>query len=263
MVILTPAASIGVLALVLGAFLAVASVLFKVEGDERAEKIASLLPGANCGGCSYAGCSQFAKAVLEGESVTLCNSIKKESADKIAEILGKEKVEIIPKKAVILCNKSSDATKGKYIYNGILDCAAAAMLSGGPSACAYGCIGLGSCADVCQNKAIKIVDGLAAVDEELCGGCGACVKACPRGVIELIPKKREIFVKCKNRDKGSEVRKYCSVGCISCKICEKNCPSGAIAVDGVAKTDYEKCTDCGLCAEKCPKGIICAPLKKD
>ena len=256
MTVLMPAIILAILALVLGAFLAVASVLFKVDVDEKVEKITALLPGANCGGCSYAGCAQFAAAAIDGAEITLCNSISAENADKIAEILGKEKVEIVPKKAVVLCMGNNFSVKAKYNYSGVADCSSAAQLSGGPSECAYGCIGLGSCQKVCTRNAIEIKNGVAVVYEALCGGCGACKNVCPRGIIDIVPKEQEIFVKCKNRDKGSEVRKYCSVGCISCRLCEKNCPNEAIIVDGVAKIEYDKCTGCGLCAEKCPKEII-------
>ncbi len=261
MTIFTPAIILGVLALVLGAFLAIASVLFEVKKDERIEKIEKLLPGANCGGCGEAGCMAFAKAIVEGKSFTLCNSISPSSADEISEILGIAKEVIIPQKAVVMCQGNHESSKEKYKYEGISDCVAAMRVSGGPLECAYGCIGLGSCQKVCTQNAIQIKDGLASVNEKLCLGCGACKEVCPKGVIEIIPKKQEIFVKCKNRDKGSEVRKYCSVGCISCKICEKNCPAGAISVDGVAKIEYDKCTECGACTEKCPKGIIAGRQK--
>ena len=261
MTIFTPAIILGILALVLGAFLAVASWLFKVEKDERIEKIEKLLPGANCGGCGEAGCMAFAKAIVEGKPYTLCNSISYESADGISEILGIPKEVITPKKAVVMCRKSVEGTKEKYKYEGISDCNAAMRVGGGPSMCSFGCIGLGSCQSVCVESAIKISDGVAEISEEKCIGCGACKAACPKGVIEIVPKNQEIFVKCKNRDKGSEVRKYCSVGCISCRLCEKNCEAGAISVDGVAKIEYDKCTGCGICVEKCPKGIIAGGQK--
>jgi len=257
--IFSSAGVLALIALILGAFLAVASVVFKVDGDDTAETIASLLPGANCGGCGYAGCASLAKALANGEeSVSACSIVSQENADKICDILGIEKPEIIVKKAVVRCRGNCTNTKNKYEYIGIHDCNAAMRVSGGPNACDFGCLGLGSCAAVCPVHAIIIEDGLARVDREKCIGCGACKNACPKKVIDVIPEKYEIIVKCKNTDKGAEVRKYCDVGCIGCKICEKNCPSGAITVNGVAEIDYEKCTACGVCVEKCPKGLIIA-----
>lgn len=255
--ILTPAISLGTLALFLGAVLAVASHIFKVETDERIEKITNLLPGANCGGCSYAGCTQFAKAIIdEGVSVTLCHSVSAASADEINEILGKEKEKVVPKKAVVLCSKTENGTALKYKYYGITDCFAAQRISGGPNGCKYGCIGFGSCAAYCPQNVISIKGGLAVIDENVCTGCGGCVKQCPANVLELVPRDTKIYVKCKNADKGSETRKVCESGCISCGICEKNCPDEAIKLNGVAKIDYAKCTSCGICAEKCPKKVI-------
>ena len=39
-----------------GALLTVAGKLFYVKTDETVEKIIEALPGANCGGCGFAGC---------------------------------------------------------------------------------------------------------------------------------------------------------------------------------------------------------------
>lgn len=257
MTILTPAFILGALALILGALLAVASVIFKVETDERIEKITELLPGANCGGCSYAGCSGLAKAIVEeGAKVTLCGSVSEEAAEEIAKIMGREKEKVEPKKAVVLCSRTEGGTKLKYDYYGVLDCFAAQRILGGPNACKYGCIGFGSCIRVCPEDAIIIKGGIAVINEKICVGCGACKNQCPQNIIELIPKETKIYVKCKNADKGSETRKVCESGCIGCGICAKGCEAGAIEVSGVAKIDYNKCTSCGECAEKCPKKVI-------
>ena len=137
------------------------------------------------------------------------------------------------------------------------DCAAVSRLLDGFMECKYGCLGFGNCASVCPNNAISIMDGVSVVNEELCNGCGNCASVCPKHVIELIPKDAKVRVRCSSIDKGAVTKNNCSSGCIGCKICEKNCPHGAIKViDNVAHIDFEICNHCGVCAEKCPKKII-------
>jgi heterodisulfide reductase subunit A-like polyferredoxin len=118
-------------------------------------------------------------------------------------------------------------------------------------------MGYGSCVKACPCDAIHIVDGIAVVDKEACKACGKCVATCPNHLIELVPYSSTQLVQCSSKDKGKDVMSVCSVGCIACHLCEKNCPAGAITVeDNIAHIDQSKCTHCGLCAEKCPKKII-------
>lgn len=249
---------VGITGLIFGCILALASVIFAVKKDERIDKIAEILPGANCGGCGFAGCSAYAAAVVnDGAAVNLCSVGKAPVAGKIADIMGCTAGEVKEMTAKVLCAGTCEQAKEKYIYNGIPNCKAAAKLAGGAKICGYGCLGLGSCAAVCGFGAISIQDGIAVVDEEKCTACGKCKEACPKHIIELVPKQASVHILCNNKDKGASVNKYCSVGCIGCKLCEKNCPSGAITVtDNLAVIDYEKCTGCGICAEKCPKKVI-------
>ena len=128
---------------------------------------------------------------------------------------------------------------------------------GGQKACEYGCLGFGSCVKACPFDAIHIVDGIAVVDYEACKACGKCIAVCPKQIIELIPYEAKHVVRCSSKGKGKEVMSVCSVGCIGCGICQKNCPAEAITVtDNLAHIDQSKCTGCGICAEKCPKKII-------
>ena len=118
--------------------------------------------------------------------------------------------------------------------------------------------------EACQFDAIHInpETGIAEVDEEKCVACGACVKACPRNIIELRkkgPKGRRVYVSCVNKDKGPAAMKACQVSCIGCGKCEKECPFGAITVEvNLAYIDPEKCRLCRKCEKVCPKHAIVA-----
>ena len=159
--------------------------------------------------------------------------------------------------ARLKCAGTCDACSNRYDFTGINDCFTAMQLNGGPKSCEFGCMGLGSCVAACEFDALTIENGIAHIDSEKCTGCARCASACPKNLIELVPVKHPIYVACSSTDKGALVKNYCSNGCIGCKICEKNCPSGAITVENnLAKIDYSKCTECGICAEKCPKKLI-------
>lgn len=258
MQILYAAIILGGAGLVCGLLLALAAKYLSVEVDERIEKITELLPGANCGGCGYAGCSAYAAAVFAGEAAPDCCSAGGATVvEGIAEIMGISASARQQMVATVLCQGTYNAAVLRYEYEGIDDCYAAARLGGGQKACAYACLGLGSCVKACPFGAIAVENGVARVDKEKCTGCGACVKACPKSVIALIPEDVKYYVGCSSKNKGAAMKDKCTVGCIGCRICEKNCPSQAISVnDNLAVIDYAKCTGCGVCAEKCPKKII-------
>ena len=256
--ILYPALASGAIGLFFGAVLAVASIVFAVKKDERIDKIAEILPGANCGGCGYAGCGAFAEAIVkDGARITKCNLMTAEKAEQISSIMGVEAGQVVKKKAIVGCNGSCDKCGSKCEIFGIDDCYTASQLGTGPKNCEFGCMGLGSCVKVCSEDAISIVDGIAVIDESKCIGCRKCASVCPKNLIRLIPEKRTAIIKCASKDKGAVVKNYCSAGCIGCKICEKKCPKEAInVVDNLAKIDYDKCVGCGICAKECPKGVI-------
>lgn len=233
----------------------VCRIVFKVQKDERIPLIEETLPGANCGGCGFAGCSAYAEAVANGEAACdLCAVGGAEVAKYIGEIMG-QKSEYVRKYAFLGC--VSGAAE-RYVYEGADDCAYAAMLVGGPKTCTYGCIGLGNCVKVCPNGALQMVDGVPVVDRDKCSGCGACKRACPRGLFDVIPEKAKVAVVCSSHDKGGFMRNTCAGGCIGCGKCEKMCPQeGAITVtDNLASIDYDKCVACGKCVEVCPRHII-------
>lgn len=249
---------VGAIGLIFGCILAFASVIFAVKTDEREEQIVSVLPGANCGACGYAGCSAYAGAVVNDNApVNGCPVGKGSVAEKIAKIMGVETQSVEEKVAKVMCQGTCNEAVIKYDYKGVNDCFAAQKLAGGPKECTYGCLGYGSCVTACQFDAVKIIDGIAKVSEDKCQACEACIKACPKGIIKMVPKQKKAHVLCINKDKGALVNKYCKVGCIGCKMCEKICPVSAISVvDNCAKVDYSLCSGCGLCAEKCPKKVI-------
>ncbi len=256
--ILIPAAWFAAMGLLFALILAVASRLFAVKRDERVEAIAECLPGANCGGCGYAGCGAYAEAVVKGEApIGACTAGGTPVAKSMGQIMGVETGEVKRMRAQVMCSGTAEFAKKKYIYQGAHDCVSAARLGGGDKLCPHGCIGLGTCVDICPEGAIRVEQGVAAVDYRLCIGCGKCAVACPKNIIKLIPYESAHWVGCMSADKGIETKNNCRVGCIGCKICEKNCPVGAISVeDAIASIDYDKCTGCGICVEKCPRKII-------
>lgn len=246
----------GGIALVMGLVLGVASKIFEVTKDERIDLISECLPGANCGGCGFSGCAALAEAIFKGEApVNACPGCT--NVEKIAEIMGVKAEKTVPMAAFIKCSGSIDKVNYKYLFDGTKSCKDITNMNLGDKACAYACLGYGDCVKKCVFGALSIKDALARVDLSKCIGCGQCVGACPKNVIELLPKDTKYFVKCSSKDTGAMVKDACSVGCIGCKICEKNCPSEAIKVsENIAKIDVTKCTRCGICAEKCPKKII-------
>lgn len=262
--VLYPMAILGGLGLLFGVVLGFASKVFAVEVDPKVEAVRKALPGANCGACGYPGCDGCASAIVEGKApANACIVGGKSVSEKVASILGVEAGETVKQVATVLCQGDCDKAKSKYKYTGLRDCRAQNILSGGSKSCSYGCLGCGTCVDVCKYDAIHIVNGVALVDKEKCVACKACINVCPKKIIELVPYDNEVVVKCKSNDPGKVVRKNCSTGCIGCRICVKSCPEDAfIFENNLSRIDYEKCTNCGICAEKCPTGAIFSDLKK-
>ena len=256
--VLIPVGIFAAMGILLGVVLAIASRVFAVKTDERVEQISEALPGANCGGCGYSGCAALAEAIVKGEApANACRAGGAACAAKIGEIMGVEVTAQAPMRALVRCSGGGGNAKLKYHYEGATDCIAAERMSGGDKECPAGCIGLGTCTTVCRYDALHIVNGQAVVDPEKCTGCGACSHICPKHLIELVPTDAKFAVMCHSPQPGAVTRKQCAAGCIGCKICEKNCPSGAITVTNcIASIDYSKCTSCGICASKCPRKII-------
>lgn len=250
---------VGGTGLFIGIFLGLADKKFAVEVDEKEEAILGVLPGNNCGGCGYPGCSGLAAAIAAGEApVNACPVGGAPVGAKVAEIMGQEAAEQVHEVAYVKCAGTCDKAKTDYEYQGVSDCIMVNMMqNGGPKTCNYGCIGEGTCVKACPFDAIHIVDGVAVVDKEKCKACGKCIAVCPRHLIELIPYEQKHMVQCSSQDKGKDVMAACAVGCIGCRMCAKVCPAEAITVENnIAHIDSTKCVNCGACAEKCPKKII-------
>lgn len=257
--IIIAALIVGGTGLFIGFFLGIAGEKFKVEIDPREEDIAGVLPGNNCGGCGYAGCAGLASAIVAGEAeIGACPVGGDPVAAKIGDIMGIEAGASVKKVAFVKCGGTCEKANDDYKYFGEQDCTMAGFVpGGGPKSCNYGCLGFGNCVKACPFDALHIIDGIAHVDIEACKACAKCIAACPKNLIEMVPYNSQQIVQCSSKDKGKDVMKACSVGCIGCKICEKNCPADAVTVtDNIAHIDPEKCTGCGVCAEKCPKKII-------
>ena len=257
--IIIPALLLGGMGLLFGLGLGFASVKFRVDADPRLTLIRDALPGANCGGCGYAGCGAFAEAALKGEvKPSGCPVGGKKSADKICAVLGADFETPEHKRAFVRCGGCHGNREILYNYTGLQDCTAIVQLpGGGPKSCAYGCLGAGGCKAVCKFGAISVSDGAAAVNPDKCTACGLCVKACPKKLITMVPYENRVLVNCHSKDAGRNVRKNCRVGCIGCKLCEKACKYDAVHVrNNLAAIDYKRCVQCGACALKCPSKCI-------
>lgn len=255
---------LGVIGLAAAVILYFVAQKFKVEEDTRIDEVTELLPGANCGGCGYPGCRGFAEACVKAETLEnmLCPVGGLPTMCKVSEVLGHAVCQASPKIAVVRCNGTCQNRPRTNKFDGAQNCKVASQLYAGETNCSYGCLGFGDCVVACQFDAIKInpETGIPEVDEEKCTACGACVKACPKKVIELRnkgPKGRRVFVSCVNKDKGGIARKACSAACIGCGKCQKVCPFGAIKVENnLAYIDFELCRSCRKCVTECPTGAI-------
>lgn len=257
MQIVVPVIIISGLGLIFGLALSYASKKFAVEADERIGKVRDVLPGANCGACGFSGCDGYAAAIIEGADINKCPVGGPNVVSQIGEIMGVEAEAGEKFVARVMCAGTWDKVHIKFDYDGIIDCRSAATMAGGPSACVYGCVGMGSCKKVCPFGAIEVENGLARINEKKCNACGKCVTECPKGIIRLIPAKSEYSVACSNHEKGAVSRKNCQVSCIACQKCVKECPAEAISIDNLcAVIDTSKCKNCGKCMEVCPSKAI-------
>ena len=253
--------ALGVAAAVILAFVA---KKFRVDEDPRISLIEDILPAANCGGCGFAGCRNFAEALVNAPDIGefYCPVGGNDTMTEAAAILGKQAVAQAPLVAVVRCNGHYEVRPRVNTYEGPSSCAIETALYAGEGNCPYGCLGHGDCVDSCNFDAIHMnpETGLPEVVDDKCTACGACVKACPRDIIELRTKNkkdRKIYVSCINEEKGAICVKNCKVACIGCGKCVKVCPFDAITLENnLAYIDADKCRLCRKCAPVCPTNAI-------
>ncbi|OGU54510.1 MAG: electron transporter RnfB [Ignavibacteria bacterium RBG_13_36_8] len=252
-------ATMGGLGLIFAGSLAFADKKLRVEENPLIGKINEILPGANCGACGNAGCYDFAVKLVGGNAkVEGCPVGGQDVAEEIAKILGMEagtSVKMVPR---ILCRGgNNEAVRKMAEYYGPLSCSVMNLVSGGSKSCYYGCLGGSDCVDACPFGAMIITEnGLPEVVEELCTGCGMCVKACSRNIIEMHPADRNVFVFCKNHDDPKTAKSVCSVACVGCGICARKSEGGVIMDNFLGVIDYEKFNESLIPFDKCSTNAI-------
>lgn len=238
--------AIGGIGFVGGLGLAIASKIFYVYVDPKVEAIEDELPGANCGGCGYPGCSSAAEAIASGDvPANICVGGGPDVHIKVAAIMGVEIKEVEPEIALPGCRYGVEEADIKYIYDGFNDCRAAMLLYGGSKECPIGCLGLGTCVNACPFDALSIgPDNLPVVNKNLCTGCGTCERVCPKGIISITSATRRI------------IDEYITDECTA--PCQRACPTG-IDIPGfiheISNGNYEGALL--TIKEKCPLPLIC------
>jgi Na+-translocating ferredoxin:NAD+ oxidoreductase RNF subunit RnfB len=256
--------SLSLLALISAVILYFVAQKFKIFEDPRIDDVQAILPGVNCGGCGFAGCRNFAEALVKAETFEGLNCPVGGAVvmGQVANILGKEPPVVEPTVAVLLCNGTPEFRPFTSKYDGVPDCRISHNLYMGETDCSFGCLANGDCVRACNFDAMYMNSetGLPVIADDKCVSCGACVKACPRHLIELrkkAKKDRKIYVACQNCDRGGPARRACKVACIACNKCFNVCEFDAITIENnLAYIDATKCTFCRKCVTECPTGSI-------
>ena len=131
---------------------------FRVEEDPRIDEVEKMLPGANCGGCGFAGCRGMADALVKRDDISalFCPVGGGDCMKAVAAYLGKAAAEKQPEVATVRCGGTCEKRPRTNEYNGAKSCAVASSLYVGETGCAFGCLGFGDCVAVCAFDAIHI-----------------------------------------------------------------------------------------------------------
>ncbi|MFC1514622.1 RnfABCDGE type electron transport complex subunit B [Candidatus Omnitrophota bacterium] len=263
--IITALISLGSIGLLFAVVLSILDTKLTVEEDPLVKEVFELLPGINCGACSFAGCKAYAKAVVQEKNLFKgCLPGGEAVNAQIARAVGLETLcASTPLKVVVHCGSTSAEKKASHEYRGPKSCGLADMAFANID-CRYGCMGLGDCVGVCPTRALQVVSGLVRVDYTRCIGCGQCTRACPRSILRLVDASAaELYVvSCSNPEKGPLTKKVCSKGCIGCGICVKMIKDSPFHLEeGLSRIDYDKIKakkkeELDLAKDKCPVKII-------
>lgn len=237
----------GIFMALLGGFLAwvlaMANKRLYVFEDPRIEQVEDLLPKSNCGACGTAGCRNFAEQVVAGQiEPARCTVNAPDMNGHIAKYLGVDLGNVEKRVARLACAGGRHVARMRAHYAGLSSCRAAAVVGGGGKACAWGCLGLGDCAHVCDFDAIHMnASGLPVVDAARCTACGDCVDICPKGLFSLEAVSHHLWVACKNHADGDTAEMQCEVACTACGKCVADAPEGLMQLDReLAVIDYSK-----------------------
>lgn len=244
----------------LALFLAIANKRLWVFEDPRISQVEELLPHSNCGACGTAGCHNFAEQAVEGKiEPGRCTVNSPEQNKNIAALLGVALGDVEKRVARLACAGGSHVAKMRAHYKGLTSCRAATLAGGGGKSCAWGCLGLGDCADVCDFDAIQMdKNGLPVVDVAKCTACGDCVDICPKALFSIHGVTHKLWVACRNEDDGDAAEAACEVACTACGRCAVDAAEGLIHMErNLATIDYNKNDIASRIAiERCPTGAI-------
>lgn len=244
----------------LALFLAIASKKLYVFEDPRVGQVEELLPHSNCGACGTAGCHNFAEKAVSGEiEPGRCTVNSPDQNKSIAALLGVALGDIEKRIARLACAGGSHVARMRGRYAGLSSCRAAAVAGGGGKSCAWGCLGLGDCADVCDFEAITMnAHGLPVVDADKCTACGDCVDICPKNLFSIQGASHKLWMACRNESDPDTAEAACEVACTACGRCVVDAAPGVIHLErNLAVIDYARNDSAGRKAiERCPTGAI-------
>lgn len=244
----------------LALLLAIASKRLFVYEDPRIDRVEELLPHSNCGACGTAGCRNFAEQAVAGKiEPARCSVNTPEQNKKIASLLGVAMGDVEKRVARLACAGGRHVAKMRANYAGLSSCRAAAVAGGGGKSCAWGCLGLGDCADVCDFDAIHMDSyGLPVVDIAKCTACGDCVDICPKDLFSIQGVSHKLWLACRNEDDPDMAEAACEVACTACGRCVADAAPGLIHLEhNLAVIDYDKNGSSSREAiERCPTGAI-------